>query len=81
MIVAGAGVSSPTVPAAVAGLLWCRARWSLGAAWGLTGLFWLFTLLAMFSIGMFLIPTALLLTLTVTLSRATGLPSPVPSMR
>src|SRR5215211_1474951 len=51
----------------VGAALWRRA--SLAGAWVLVGLTWLFTFLTMVSIGMFVAPAALLLTIATALGR------------
>jgi hypothetical protein len=71
-------VGLPLVVAALVALVLWSGRPSMVAAWVLITLLWLFTLLAMFSIGTFIVPSALLLTLAAALSRKPGPPAAAP---
>ena len=72
-------VGFPLVVSALVTITLWRGRPSKAAAWVLIGLLWPFTLAAIFSIGTFLAPATLLLTLAAVLSRTRPTPSASPA--
>jgi hypothetical protein len=71
-------LSIPLLATLVVGsVLWQRSRWSLPIAWTLTGLLAAFNLLAMLTVGVFILPVTAALVFACARSRSPALPPAV----